>query len=459
MTDHAVAARPSFAQALQLYLRPRPLAAFALGISSGFPLTLLLATMTFWLSRVGIDKTTIGFTIGLTTPYTLKFLWAPLVDRVPIPVLTRLVGQRRAWLFVVQALLVGALWQLGASAPEQGLAAFALWAIVVAFLSATQDIVIDAYRIELLSDAELPHGTAMNQFGYRTGNLLAGAGTIWLASAEGASVGWAVAYGLTSFLVLPAAVAALLAGPGRFVAREVSSAGRWLQDTVVSPFAEFFRRRGAVLILLFVLIYKLGDAMGQLMLNPMIVELGFSDIEYINANKFVGFWALIAGTALGAPFLAWLGMGRALLVSGVLMMASNLGFALLALSGHSPLGLGLAVGVENLTSGIGLTVFVTYLSGLSNLAYTATQFALLSSFAAVGRTWISTPSGYAAEALGWPGFYLLTTLVAVPGLVLLLVLWRRGFVVETARQVDAVETEAAPLDGEAAAAATAIRPR
>lgn len=420
------------------YLRPMPFVAFLLGISSGFPLTLLLATMTFWLSRVGIDKSTIGFAIGLTTPYTLKFLWAPLIDKLPLPILTRLFGQRRAWLFLLQALLFAALWRLGASDPVNHLGQFALWAIAVAFLSATQDIVIDAYRIEILSEDELPHGTAMNQFGYRTGNLLAGAGTIFLASQEGAGLGWAAAYGITGFCVLPAAIGALFAGPGRYVerhARQVgASVGAWLAETIVNPFREFLTRHGAFLILGFVLIYKIGDAMGQVMLAPMIVDLGFSDTEYVAVNKFVGFAALIVGSALGAPFIAWLGMGRALFLSGLMMMFSNVLFSLLALAGHSTPMLALAVGTENLTSGIGLTVFVTYLSGLSSLAYTATQFALLSSFAAVGRTWLSTPSGYLADALGWVGFWLFTVVIAVPGMLLLWIMWSKGFVVETVRQ-------------------------
>lgn len=420
------------------YLKPMPFVAFLLGISSGFPLTLLLATMTFWLSKVGIEKSTIGFAIGLTTPYTLKFLWAPLVDKLPLPILTKLFGQRRAWLFLIQALLFGAIWQLGSSDPASDLGRFALWAIVVAFLSATQDIVIDAYRIEILSEAELPHGTAMNQFGYRTGNLLAGAGTIFLASTEGAGLGWATAYGITAFCVLPGAIGALFAGQGRYVPHKAlqqgASIGAWLADTIVNPFREFLTRHGAFLILGFVLIYKIGDAMGQTMLAPMIVELGFSDTEYVAVNKFVGFAALIAGSALGAPFIAWLGMGRALFVSGLMMMLSNFLFSMLALAGHSTPMLALAVGTENFTSGIGLTVFVTYLSGLSSLAYTATQFALLSSFAAVGRTWLSTPSGYLAEGLGWVAFWAFTVVVAIPGMVLLWIMWRKGFVVETVRQ-------------------------
>ena len=395
--------------------------------------------MGYWLSKVGIDKKTIGFAIGLTTPYTLKWLWAPFIDRIRLPLLTRLLGQRRAWLLFVQLLLFGSVWMLGASEPEHHLGIFAFWAIVTAFLGATQDIVIDAYRIEILSEVDLSYGTANNQFGYRLGNLAAGVGTIAIASSEGLGLGWAFGYGLTGLCVVPGALAALWAGPGLHdqTLRDGASHGRWLEDTIIGPFREFFERRGAILILLFVLIYKLGDAMGQGMLNPMIVELGFSDTEFIAINKLVGFWGLIVGTALGAPFMAWLGMGRALFISGVLMMLSNFTFVILAWQGHSNTWLIIAVATEQVTSGIGLTVFVTYLSGLSNLAYTATQFALLSSFAAVGRTWLAAPAGYAASALGWPGFWMLTMLVALPGLALLWMLWRQGFVVESVRKARA----------------------
>jgi len=433
--------RGGFVATMAPYFRPRPIAALLLGISSGFPLALLLGTMTFWLAKVGIDKKTIGFAIGLTTPYTLKFLWAPLVDRLKLPLLTGLFGQRRAWLFFVQALLFGSVWMLGASQPELHLGVFAFWAIATAFLGATQDIVIDAYRIEILSEDELAHGTANNQFGYRLGAFAAGVGTIAMASPEGLGLGWAQAYGLTGFCILPGLLAALWAGPGlhdRVLGAEArQSIGQWLQSTLIGPFSEFLMRRGAVLILLFVLVYKLGDAMGQAMLNPMIVELGFSDTEFIAINKVIGFWGLIVGTALSAPLLAWLGMGRALFVSGVLMMISNLTFAILASQGHSTLWLTIAVATEQVTSGLGLTIFVTYLSGLSSLAYTATQFALLSSLAGVGRTWLSSPAGIIAEQLGWVGFWVMTTVVALPGMLLLWILWRKGFVVESVRKARA----------------------
>ena len=430
--------------AFRPYLRKNPLVAFLLGISSGFPLTLLIATMTFWLAKVKIDTATIGFAVALGIPYTLKFLWAPLVDKLPLPFLTRAFGQRRGWLFFIQALLFVAVWQLGASNPQPGdLGLFAVWALITAFLSATQDIVIDAYRIEILEEDEFAHGTASNQFGYRTGNLIAGAGTIYFASAEGLGLGWATAYGLTAFCIVPAIIGALWVGPGKFVDRFEHTAGmkpgQWLPEAVVNPFREFLTRHGAFLILGFVLVYKVGDAMGQTMLGPMIVDLGFPDLDYISANKLWGFGALIVGSALGAPFLLWLGMGRALVISGLMMMFSNVMFMILASTGNNYWMLVAAIGTENLTSGIGLTVFATYLSGLSNIAYTATQFALLSSFAGVGRTFMAGPAGILAEKLGWVGFWGFTVVAAIPGMLLLWTLWSKGYVVDGVRQTAAVD--------------------
>lgn len=426
------------------YLRKAPLVAFLLGISSGFPLTLLIATMTFWLAKVGIDTATIGFAVALGIPYTLKFLWAPLVDKLPLPFLTKAFGQRRGWLFLIQALLFVSVWQLGASDPQPGqMGSFAFWALVTAFFSATQDIVIDAFRIEILDEEEFAHGTAANQFGYRTGNLIAGAGTIYFASAEGLGLGWATAYGLTAFCIVPAIIGALWIGPGRYVDRFAQasgmSAGQWLTEAVVNPFREFLTRHGAFMILGFVLVYKVGDAMGQAMLGPMIVDLGFADLDYVSANKLWGFAALIVGSALGAPFILWLGMGRALLISGLMMMLSNLMFMVLAATGNSYWMLVAAIATENVTSGIGLTVFTTYLSGLSSIAYTATQFALLSSFAGVGRTFMAGPAGIIAEKLGWFGFWGFTVVAAIPGMLLLWVLWRKGYVVQGIRQTESVD--------------------
>lgn len=430
---------------LRHYLRPAPLGAFLLGISSGFPLTLLLATMSYWLSKVGIDKKTIGFAFALGTPYTLKFLWAPLIDGIALPGLSRLFGQRRAWLFVVQALLAVALIQLGASDPNHHIARFALWGVIVAFLSATQDIVIDAYRIEILSDEELAQGTATNQVGYRTGNLLAGAGTIWLASTEGAALGWPMAYAISAGLVLPGAIAALWLGPGKRTAvREpfsIEAFRHFLKHNVADPFVDFFKRPGAWLILLFVLTYKLGDAVGQNMLSPMVVHQGFTDTDYIAINKLVGFWCLVIGSLVAGALIARFGMGRLLFGAGIIMAGANLMFATVAATGHSVAMLTLAVGTENLFAAISLTVFATYLSGLSSTAFTATQYALLSSVAAVGRTFATTPSGYAAAAFGWVGFYIFAACLAIPGLFFLWLMHRAGFVVETVRQTGVEEPE------------------
>jgi MFS transporter, PAT family, beta-lactamase induction signal transducer AmpG len=426
------------------YLRKNPAVAFLLGISSGFPLTLLVATLTFWLAKVGLDTATIGLAVMVGIPYTIKFLWAPLLDKLHLPVLHKHLGQRRSWLFLIQALLVVAIWNLGASDPQPGnLTLFFIWAVITAFLSATQDIVIDAYRIEILDEDEFAHGTAANQFGYRTGNLIAGAGTIYVASNEGLGLGWAMGYGLTALCVVPAILGAMWVGPGKFVDRFENvtgmSARQWMVESVVNPFREFLTRHGAFLILGFVLLVKLGDAMGQAMLSPMIVQLGFSDLDYISANKLWGFGALILGSALGAPFLLWVGMARALLISGFIMMFSNTMFMILAATGNNYWMMVAAIVTENITSGIGLTVFATYLSGLSSIAYTATQFALLSSFAGVGRTFMAGPAGWVAKEIGWVGFWGFTIVAAIPGMILLWILWSKGYVGEGIRQTKGID--------------------
>ncbi len=440
--------RRSFGEIAISYLRPRPLGAFLLGISSGFPLTLLIWTMSYWLAKVGIDKRTIGFAFALGTPYTLKFLWAPLIDGISIPVLTRVLGQRRAWLWTVQSLLVVSVIELGASNPVHHIGRFALWGAIVAFLSATQDIVIDAYRIETLPGDELALGTATNQVGYRTGDLLAGAGTIYLASSEGAQLGWSAAYAITALLVLPGTIASLWLGPGRDTAankcrEERGTLAQFLRHNVVAPFADFLKRPGAWLILLFVLTYKLGDAMGQNMLSPMIVHQGFTDTEYIAINKLVRFGCLAIGSLIAGALIARFGMSRLLFGAGIIMMVANLLFASVAHTSHSIPLLTLAVATENLFGAISLTVFATYLSGLSNTAFTATQYALLSSVAAVARTFATTPSGIVADHLGFTNFYIFCACLGIPGLVVLYFMHRAGFVIETIRQKGVLETEAA----------------
>jgi len=433
-----------------VYLRPRLIAVFFLGISSGFPLTLLISTLGYWFAQEGISAGAIGLFSAMQTPYALKFLWSPLVDKVRLPLFARLVGQRRAWLLLSQALLAGSVVALAGHDPTQSIERMALFAFLTAFMSATQDIVIDAYRIEILSARELGPGSAMIQFGYRTGNLIAGAGALLLA----VHLGWPATFALMGGLVLCGALAALLVGePERHDMRESAAMqaeaeaavrrrtevpplaariGAWLYSAVAGPFVEFLKRPSAWLILVFVAIYKIGDAMGQVMMAPLLVDLGFTNEEIAWANKVVGFVALLVGTALGGGLAYAVGMLRALVITGVAMMVTNLMFAWLALEGDVVWLLALSVGIENFASGMGLAVFVTYLSGLCNLAFTATQYALLSSLAVVGRTWLAAPSGFLAEAVGWAPFYVLSTAAALPGLGLLWLLWRRGFQVRAA---------------------------
>lgn len=431
-----------FGAASLLFLRPGPIAAFLLGVSSGFPLNLLIATMGFWLAREGIKPETIGYAITLTTPFTLKFLWAPLIDRWQIPVLSRIIGHRRSYLVVIGIALMLAISALGHSDPKSHLDRFAFWALIVSFLAASQDIVIDAYRIEILSDNELAHGTAMAQFGYRVGfTLIAGGGVIWLASAQGAGLGWAQAYSLSGFCVIFAWIAAWMCGePARILPAaalpEMPSAiadapapGRRnrlrLLAALCEPVMNFLRRKDAWLILGFVLLFKLGDAMGQVMLQPMVVKLGFQDGDFAFANGFVGLWALIAGAALAPLFLHMVGLARALLISGLLMALTNVGFAALAFKGPAPWALSSAIGFENFASGLGLTLFTAYLAGLTQIGFTATQYALLSSVSALGRTFLAAPSGKIVAWTGFGGFYGITILAAIPGLILLAILLKR----------------------------------
>jgi MFS transporter, PAT family, beta-lactamase induction signal transducer AmpG len=419
--------------ALGIYFTRRLLVIFFLGISSGLPLTLVLSTLSFWLSTEGLDKSTIGLFAILTTPYLLKPLWAPLVDRLPLPILTRSFGRRRGWLFLSQAALIAAILGLGSSSPSEDLVFTAWMAFFVAFASATQDIVIDAYRIEILKKDEQGAGAAMIIFGYRFGNLLSGFVALLIA----ASIGFGAAYWAMAAFVVSGGIAALIHGEPDNAATLIAPtpAGRsrfdqlanWFVTAVIDPFREFSTRNRWFLILFFVVIYKIGDALASAMTAPFIVDMGFSLEEAAWANKMVGFWALLIGTYIGGSLIYWAGLFRALMIGGILMMVSNLSFAALAVMGHNVPMLVFTIGFENFATGLGLSVFVAYLSGLCNIAYTATQYALLSSLMAIGRTWVTGSSGFMVEAWGWVNFFLFTTLAAVPGLVVLYLLWHWGF--------------------------------
>ena len=417
---------------LAVYREPRLLAILLMGFSSGLPLALTGATLSLRLADLGVSLTAIGLFTLVRFSYSFKFVWAPLIDRLPLPGITSRLGRRRGWALAIQAALLLAILAMGFTDPLADPWLTALAAVVVAFLSASQDIVIDAYRIELLRPEEQGAGAAATQWGYRFGMLASGAGALYAASVGG----WGFAYAVMAGLMLvgmatvwltpePGEGAALEKLPGATAGARVRA---WLERAVVAPFVDMFGRSGGagfVPILLFVVLYKLGDAIAGTMSNPLYVALGFSKVEIANIAKVFGVIATLAGVAIGGVMVLRLGVFRALLIAGILQMLSNVFYILQVWAGHDIAMLAVTIGVENLTGGMGSAAFVAYLSGLCNLAFTATQYALLSSLATVGVNLLSASGGYLADELGWVRFFLASMAMAVPGLALLVWLMRR----------------------------------
>ncbi len=404
---------------LAIYREPRLLAILLMGFSSGLPLALTGATLGVWLAEAGLSLTAIGLFALVGTAYNFKFVWSPLIDRLPLPILTRLLGRRRGWAVLIQVLLGISIFLLGWADPRVDPWWTALGAVAVAFFSASQDIVIDAYRVELLEDREQAAGAAATQVGYRFGMLAAGAGALYLAT----FFGWQATYAAMGLLMGVGILTVLFTRePDRAgtAAKPVPKGlGAWLQDAVVAPFADFVTRPAWAAILIFVVLYKLGDALAGTVSSPFYVAMGFSKIEIANVSKIFGVISTLVGVALGGVVTYRLGLLRGLMVCGILQMLSNLMFAVQAIVGYDIPMLMLTIATENVTGGMGSAAFVAYLSSLCNVSYTATQYALLSSLAATARTMLSSSGGWFAETLGWVPFFGLTVLAAVPGLLLL----------------------------------------
>ena len=417
------ALRSRMPEGVRPYLEAAPLAALFLGISSGFTFAMIGATLTTRLAQHGITKTAVTAFALTFLAYNLKFLWAPIVDNVRLPVIGRY-GQRRSWLWLVGVLVVAAVTFLGIADPGESLYLVAIAAITMGVAGATFDIIIDAYRIELLEPRQLGAGSGMSQYGWRIGAAAAGALALILA----ARVGWTAAYLACAAFALPAMLTGVLMGePARH--REPEKPRGVIEAVVAyfSPLTEFVKRQGAMAVLLFVLIHKVGDTLANLTLRLLFQDLGFSNDEVAFYDVGVGFVALLIGILLGGILYARLGMKRSVLVSLVLMAASNLSFAALAAAGHTNLGMAAAVGFENFASGIGGVTVVAYLSALCNLRFTATQYALLSALASIaGRFLTGTTAGAMIEAMGYVNFYLLTTVVALPGVILFWYMIRSG---------------------------------
>lgn len=408
---------------LRPYAEPAALAALMLGISSGFPYAMIGATLTTRLAQDGISKRSVtAFSLAFLV-YNFKFLWAPAIDSLRLPGLAHY-GQRVSWMWLSSLLVIAAVIFLGSVTPADGLGVVALAAVLMGVAGATFDIVIDAYRIELLEPRQLGVGSGMSQYGWRIGSVLA-AGLALLLSSR---LGWAAAYAACAAFALPAALTALVMGePVRRRAPAMRRGLATLARAVIGPLAEFFRRRGALLALAFVLLHKIGDTLANLTLRLLLNDLGFSNDEIATYDVGFGFFAYLAGIFAGGLLYERLGMPRSVLLSLVLMAVSNLSFAVLAAAGHSNALLAGAIAFENVASGIGGVVVVAYLSALCNLAFTATQFALLSAAASVvGRLITGTTAGDLIEHIGYVDFYLLTTVVALPGIALYAWLWRSG---------------------------------
>lgn len=414
--------------AVRPYLEKAPLAAFLLGISSGFPYAMIGATLTTRLAQDGIDKKAVtAFSLAFLV-YNFKFLWAPLVDHLRLPGLSRF-GQRTAWLWFSGLLVIAAVSVLGSMDPKANLLATAAAAIAVGVAGATFDIVIDAYRIETLESHQLGVGSGMSQYGWRIGSVAAGSLALLVAQYGG----WTLAYACCAFLALPAMLVGWLLGepPRRVVVASVRPVGvlGMFREAVAAPLGEFLSRHGAWLVLLFVLLHKIGDTLANLTLRILLNDLGFSNDEIAIYDVGIGFFGYLAGIFAGGALYAWIGVERAVLISLLLMGLSNLGFAILAAVGDSNLVLGATLAFENFASGVGGVVVVAYLSALCNLAYTATQYALLTALASVvGRLLTGTTAGALMQQLGNVNFYLLTTVAALPGILLYVFMLRAGLV-------------------------------
>jgi PAT family beta-lactamase induction signal transducer AmpG len=407
------------------YAEPAPFAALFLGVSSGFPYAMIAATLTTRLAQDGINKRAVTTFALAFLVYNLKWLWAWLVDGVRLPVLGRL-GQRVSWLIFAGVLVIAAVVNLALVDPRESLMATAIAAILVAIAGSTYDIVIDAYRIEILQPEQLGAGSGMSQYGWRIGSVAAAA----LALVVAARLGWAAAYIACAVFALPAMLVGLLMGePERH--RELSSHTGLASvgEAIVAPLLEFFRRKGAFLVLLFVLLHKMGDTLANLTFRLLFEDLRYSNDEIAIYDVGFGFWAYLIGIFIGGLLYSRIGMQRSVLVSLILMGISNLSFAGLAAAGHSNWAMAGAIGFENIASGIGGVTVVAYFSALCDLRYTASQYALISAATSVvGRVLTGTTAGALIERLGYVNFYLFTTAIALPGIVLFWLMMRAGLI-------------------------------
>ncbi len=436
-TSTDLAPKTSWRESLAVYLQPRVLIVMLLGFSSGLPLALSGSTLLVWIRESGVDLGTIGLFALVGTPYTLKFLWAPLTDALHVPLLTRKFGRRRGWLVLSQLLLIAAILLLAIADPARSPSYVAFAALLVAAASATQDIVVDAFRVESLPESEQAAGMAGYVAAYRIGMLVSTAGVLFIVTAfqdTGTThlAAWMWGYAVMAALVLIGTITALAATePEPSVradaATHTETAFTRVVHAAIGAFSEFLTRKDAIAALAFVVLYKLTDAFSGTMTAPFVIDLGFSRNDYAAIVKGVGLAATLIGGFAGGFVARRYSLAASLWIGGLLQAFANLSFSWLALVGINQWALALAITAENFTSAVGTVIFVAYLSALcENPLHTATQYALLTALAAIGRTYLSASAGFVAKATGWPLFFVICVVVAVPGLTLLSWLQRRG---------------------------------
>ena len=439
-TPDTVPARPRFADTLAVYLKPRVLIVLFLGFSAGLPLALSGSTLLIWMREAGVDLGIIGLFALVGTPYTIKFLWAPIVDALDVPVLARLLGRRRGWLVFSQLLLIAAIAFLAFCDPVASPYWVAVGALLVAAASATQDIVIDAFRIESLDESEQAAGMAAYVAAYRIGMLASTAGALFLVSGfEGLGFGkegaWSAGYlAMAALVVIGIATTLIATEPAKSATAAIEHIAQARENPVArvakaayASFADFLTRDSAIVVLVFVVLYKFCDAFAGAMTAPFVIDLGFSRNDYAAIVKGVGLAATLIGGFAGGALARAYPLVTSLWIGAFLQMASNLVFTWQALVGVNLWALTVTIIVENFTGAIGTVIFVAYLSALcNNPLHTATQYALLTALAAVGRTYLSAGAGFVAERTGWPMFFVISALTALPSLVLLVWLQRRG---------------------------------
>ncbi|SEN03440.1 AmpG family muropeptide MFS transporter [Nitrosomonas marina] len=441
------AGKPSWIDTLSIYTRPRVLGMLSLGFSAGLPLLLILGTLSFWLREAGIDRTTIGHLSWVGLAYSFKWLWSPLVDRMPLPLLSRMLGRRRAWLLLSQCVIMLALVGMALTDPVVNLSHMVFFALAVAFASATQDIALDAYRIEAVALELQGAMAATYQAGYRVAMILASAGVLWIAAAVDSSAAsydympWRFAYlvmaccmsvGIVTTLIIrepDVPVNTLLSENEQYAQRIIAGWDLnirlarmlvWLYGALIAPFRDFIVRHGrqALLILALIALYRISDVVMGVMSNPFYVDMGYTKDEVATVSKVYGVLMTILGAAVGGLLIARIGIMRTLFIGAVLSAVTNLLFVWLAGRGHDVSGLVFTISADNLSAGIASSAFIAYLSGLTNTAYSATQYALFSSVMLLLPKFVAGFSGQFVDAFGYEAFFITTALLGVPVLVL-----------------------------------------